>query len=57
MTKKGNKIGAEKLVGNMKKIGKYKVKVRFNIVGLTESAIKDMNKLIAKEECKKWMKC
>ena len=37
----------------MKKIGKYKVKVKFTIVGLTDSAVKDMNKLIAKEEGKK----
>jgi hypothetical protein len=39
------------------KIGKYNCGVKFTIVNLTESAIKDMNKLIAKEECKKWMKC
>ena len=37
----------------MKKVGKYKVKVSFKIVGLTRSAIKDMNKIIAKEEGKK----
>ena len=57
MTKKDNKIGAEKLEGKINvKIGKYTCRASYNIVGLTESAIKDMNKLIAKEECKKWMK-
>ena len=32
-----------------KKIGKYKCKVSFTSVGLTKSAIEDMNKLLAKE--------
>lgn len=34
----------------MKKAGKYQVKVSFKIVGLTKSAIEDMNKILAKEE-------
>ena len=34
----------------MKKVGKYRVKASFKIVGLTKSAIQDMNKLLAKEE-------
>ena len=35
------------------KIGKYNCRVKFTIVGLTDSAVEDMNKLIAKEEGKK----
>ena len=37
--------------GKMKmKIGKYTCRCNFKIVGLTESAIEDMNKILAKEE-------
>ena len=31
------------------KIGKYNCRVKFTIVGLTRSAVEDMNKLLAKE--------
>jgi hypothetical protein len=34
------------------KIGKYNVTARIKIVGLTESAKEDMNRLLAKEEGK-----
>ena len=34
------------------KIGKYRVKANIKIVGLTDSAKEDFNKLLAKEEGK-----
>jgi hypothetical protein len=39
------------MVGKMEmKIGKYRVKANIKIVGLTESAKEDMNRLLAKED-------
>lgn len=52
MTKKDNKIGAEKLVTAMKKIGKYRVRASIKVVGVTTPAVEHMNRLIAKEEGK-----
>ena len=52
MTKKDNKIGAEKLVTAMKKIGKYRVRASIKVVGVTTSAREHMARLIAKEEGK-----
>ena len=53
MTQKDNKIGAEKLEAKGKikmTIGKYNVRCSYKIVGLTDSAIEDFNKLLAKGE-------
>lgn len=52
MTQKDNKIGAEKLVTAMKKIGELRVRANIKVVGVTTSAQKHMNRLIAKEEGK-----
>ena len=35
------------------KIGKYRCRASFTIVGLTKSAVEDMNKILAREEGKK----
>lgn len=35
------------------KVGKYRCRVKFTIVGLTKSAVEDMNKILAREEGKK----
>lgn len=52
MIKKDNIIGAGKLVTAMTKIGKYRVRAQIKVVGVTASAQKHMNRLIAKEEGK-----
>ena len=50
MTKKDNKIGAEKLEGTIKvTIGKYTCRCEYKIVGLTNRTKEDFNRLISKE--------
>lgn len=39
------------------KIGKFRCRVSYKIVGLTNQAKEDMNKLLAKEENKNVEKC